>query len=99
MTFVLDTAENDGFRRKAVANPFQVRTFSFEDTSRIAQRITEQFGPWSSHECREIKDNLVVLDVHGTGRVKLSEFYSSSKDGHWQFRESSEYLRQLGALD
>lgn len=73
--------------------------YSFEDTSRIAQRITEQFGPWSAHECHEIKDSLMQLDVHGTGRVKLSEFYASSKDGRWQFREASDYLRQLGALD
>lgn len=40
-----------------------------------------------------------MMDVHGTGRVKLSDFYASSKDGIWQFREASEYLRQLGALD
>lgn len=35
------------------------------------------------------------MDVHATGRVKLSEFYAKG----WQFREASEYLRQLGALD
>jgi hypothetical protein len=98
-TFALDLIENDGFERKSVTNPFQEMTYSFEDTARIAQRITEQFGPWSSHECHEIKDNLAEMDVHGTGRVKLSEFYASSKDGRWQFREASEYLRQLGALD
>lgn len=85
--------------RQPLTNPFLEHTFSFEDASRIAQRITEQFGPWSNHECHEIKDSLVELDVHGTGRVKLSDFYASSKDGHWQFREASDYLRQLGALD
>jgi hypothetical protein len=39
------------------------------------------------------------MDPHGTGRVKLSEFYGKSENGAWQFREASEYLRQLGALD
>jgi hypothetical protein len=97
--FVKDVAKNDGFKSKSHSNPFLVRSFSFEDASQIAQSITEQFGPWSSHECHEIKDSLVELDPHGTGRVKLSDFYGSSKDGRWQFRESSEYLRQLGALD
>merc|ERR1719316_1743138 len=99
MTFVLDVVENDGYAHQAITNPFQEQMFSFEDVSRIAQRITEQFGPWSSHECHEIKDSLVNLDIHGTGRVKLSDFYASSKDGQWQFREASDYLRQLGALD
>lgn len=99
MTFLLDVVENDGYVRQPRSNPFRAQMFSFEDTSRIAQRITEQFGPWSSHECHEIKDSLVEMDIHGTGRVKLSEFYASSKDGRWQFREASEYLRQLGALD
>merc|ERR1719161_2264924 len=39
------------------------------------------------------------MDPHRTGRVKLSEFYGKSENGAWQFREASNYLRQLGALD
>jgi hypothetical protein len=46
-----------------------------------------------------MKDMLMEMDVHGTGRVKLSDFYSYSKDGAWQFLEPSEQLRQGGALD
>merc|ERR1719155_344898 len=42
---------------------------------------------------------LMEMDMHGTGRVKLSEFYSYSKDGAWQFLEPSEQLRQSGVLD
>jgi hypothetical protein len=99
LAFVLDEVENDGYAHKSITNPFSLHSFTFEDASRIAQRITELFGPWSSHECHEIKDSLVEMDVHGTGRVKLSDFYASSKDGRWQFREASDYLRQLGALD
>jgi hypothetical protein len=97
--FIVDVAENDRYARNAVMNPFKVSKFTFEDAARIAQGVTEQFGPFSSHECHQIKDSLVQMDVHGTGRVKLSDFYASSKDGKWQYREASEYLRQLGALD
>merc|ERR1719463_858216 len=39
------------------------------------------------------------MDSYGTGRVKLSQFYSYSKDGAWQFLEPSEQLRGAGALD
>lgn len=97
--FLLDVAENDRYSRHSRMNPFQVDKFTFEDAARIAQGVTEQFGPFSGHECHQIKDSLVEMDIHGTGRVKLSDFYASSKDGKWQYREASEYLRQLGALD
>merc|ERR1719353_1695306 len=46
-----------------------------------------------------MKDMLMEMDVHETGRVKLSDFYGFSKDGTWQFLEPSEQLRQGGALD
>merc|ERR1719160_7405 len=46
-----------------------------------------------------MKETLVQFDVHGSGRVKLADFYRKSQDGAWQFTEQSEYLRQLGALD
>merc|ERR1719281_2443594 len=39
------------------------------------------------------------MDQFGTGRVKLSEFYGKSENGGWQFLESVDYLRSLGAID
>merc|ERR1719487_2579383 len=39
------------------------------------------------------------MDVHGTGRVKISDFYRYSKNGVWQFLEPSAQLRQHGVLD
>jgi len=39
------------------------------------------------------------MEYRGTGRVRLSEFYSGAKDAAWPFTESVEYLRALGALD
>merc|ERR1719443_2575485 len=46
-----------------------------------------------------MKEMLVSRDVHGSGRLKLADFYQKSQDGAWQFTEPSEYLRQLGAID
>merc|ERR1719265_1962004 len=39
------------------------------------------------------------IDVHGTGHVKLSDFYQYSVNGAWQFFEPAEQLRKIGALD
>eukprot|EP00746_Dinoflagellata_sp_MGD_P166988 gnl/MRDRNA2_/MRDRNA2_97260_c0_seq1.p1 gnl/MRDRNA2_/MRDRNA2_97260_c0~~gnl/MRDRNA2_/MRDRNA2_97260_c0_seq1.p1 ORF type:complete len:553 (-),score=102.45 gnl/MRDRNA2_/MRDRNA2_97260_c0_seq1:88-1746(-) len=98
-TFLTDISGSDGFSRYSFSNPFTVKTYTFEDVVRMAGRISEEFGPWSSYECHDMKDILSEKDVHETGRVKLSDFYRASKDGAWQFLEPSEYLRQLGALD
>jgi hypothetical protein len=97
--FMTDIAASDGFNRNSVSNPFAVNIYMFEDLVRLAGRISEEFGPWSSYECHNMKELLTEKDVHGTGRVKLSDFYKASQDGAWQFLEPSEYLWQLGALD
>jgi hypothetical protein len=98
--FLTDTIGGDLFQRRASLNPFTSKeVFSFEDAARISERISEEFGSWSNHECHEMKEMLMEMDVYGTGRVRLSEFYSYSKDGAWQFLEPSEQLRQGGALD
>jgi hypothetical protein len=96
----MDTIGDDLFQRQATLNPFTDHdAWSFEDAARIAERISEEFGAWSNHECHEMKDMLMEMDVHGTGRVKISDFYTYSKDGHWQFLEPTEQLREAGALD
>jgi len=99
LLFLKDTIGSDIFQRKDVLNPFTEPTTSFEDVVRMAQRASEEFGSWSNHECHEMKDMLLEMDVHNTGRVKLSDFYGYSKDGAWQFLEPSEQLRMAGSLD
>jgi len=99
-SFVVDLVHSEVFGKMPRQNPFTDHdVYFFDDATTIAQQISEKFGSWSMHECHEIKDSLVNMDVHGTGRVKLSQFYGKSQDGGWQFREASEYLRTLGALD
>jgi hypothetical protein len=47
-----------------------------------------------------MKGALMKLEDHGTGRVRLADFYAKNLyGGKWQFRESIPYLRELGALD
>merc|ERR1719503_54479 len=46
------------------------------------------------------KNDLVQLGDRNIGRVPLSEFYKPALEGKsWQFMESVDYLRSLGALD
>jgi hypothetical protein len=97
--FLKDVVHNDGFLRNHQRNPFKKQRFTFEDATRVAQQLSEDFGAESSHECSRLKNLLVEMDVHGTGRVKLSDFYGKSIDGKWEFLESTSYLRAIGALD
>merc|ERR1719359_644587 len=98
--FLTDIAGSDTFQRSPSSNPFvEDQKFYFQDLIRMGERVSEEFGPWSDHECQVMKDQLMQRDLHGTGRVKLADFYRKSQDGAWQFTEQSEYLRQLGALD
>jgi len=99
-SFLVDVVSSDIFERRHSASPFvEVQTFTFEDVARMAELVSEQFGPWSNHECHEMRDMLTKYDVHHTGRVKISDFYRSTTEGAWQFLEPTQFLRQNGALD
>merc|ERR1719379_1457082 len=93
--FLQDIVEEDAFIRLPLQNPFLSRMiFSFEDVTRIALTVSDRFGAFSNHECQDMKERIAKMDVHGTGRVKLSQFYATG-----QFLESPEYLEALGSLD
>jgi hypothetical protein len=82
--FLTDVAGSDIFQRSTSANPFvEEQKFSFNDLVRMAERVSEEFGPWSNHECHDMKDLLVERDVHGSGCVKLADFYRKIEDGVW----------------
>jgi hypothetical protein len=101
--FTQDMVRNDHYQRSRRLNPFVNNgVYTFEDVTRIAQQVSNDFGAASNHECTNIKDRLAVMDVHATGRVKLSDFYGkahSQETSDWEFGESVDYLRSLGALD
>mmetsp|Transcript_53601 Transcript_53601/g.152745 ORF Transcript_53601/g.152745 Transcript_53601/m.152745 type:complete len:576 (-) Transcript_53601:96-1823(-) len=75
------------------------KRFSFEDAHGIAGGISRSFASFWESECSSMKNALVKMDSHRTGRVPLSKFYSSALDSEWRFGESEAYLRDLGALD
>jgi hypothetical protein len=75
------------------------KVLDFSLAARVADRLGEQFGKFQNKECHELKAKLAAMQEPGTGRVRLSDFYKPALGGDWQFSESVNYLRQLGALD
>jgi len=77
--------------------------FYYNDVETVIAEIGERYGRFQDIECRQLKDWLVEVEdtsVGGAGRVRMADFYGKAlKDGKWQFSETVDYLRQLGALD
>lgn len=73
--------------------------FDFSLVAKTAETVGERFGTFQDHECKDIKAALVKMEEAGSGRVRLSDFYTPVHEGAWQFQESVAYLKQLGALD
>jgi hypothetical protein len=75
----------------------------FNEVENVIAEIGERYGRFQDIECRQFKDWLVAIEdpsVGGAGRVRISDFYGQAlNNGKWQFSESIDYLRQLGALD
>jgi len=71
----------------------------FDGVLRTADKLGEGYGRHNDAECQELKADMLKLEDKGTGRVLVSTFYKAALDGMWQFSESIDYLRDLGALD
>merc|ERR1719389_1112239 len=75
----------------------------FNEVENVIAEIGERYGRFQDIECRQLKDLLVASEdpsIGGAGRVRISDFYKKALDeGKWQFTESIDYLRNLGALD
>lgn len=104
--FVEDLVGQDAFEKKQTSSPYTrgaQRMYSFEEVAKLTTQISQEFGPWANYECKTMKESLAKMDVHGTGRVKLSDFWGVKAKGEneeqWHFQENSVYLKALGALD
>jgi len=87
------------FDRRKSGDPRLSSGYTFEDARRVVGTITRSFASFWDDECLVMKEKMVEMDVHHTGRVPLSRFYSRRLSKEWRFGESESYLRELGALD
>mmetsp|Transcript_59891 Transcript_59891/g.115527 ORF Transcript_59891/g.115527 Transcript_59891/m.115527 type:complete len:576 (+) Transcript_59891:87-1814(+) len=88
------------FIHETMKYSLQSGSVAFTDAKRAVQEVAQRFGQWQDSECQDMKGALMKLEDRGTGRVRLADFYAKNiYGGKWQFRESIQYLRELGALD
>jgi hypothetical protein len=97
--FGADAVLNYDFESRHRANPFVERTYGFGEASQIVEGLAQDYGMWQNMECRQMKEELMDLDPDGSGHVPLKIFYSQPQTADYQFTESVEYLRTVGALD
>jgi len=81
-------------------NPFLGEQVSYKDSLATVQEMGHRFATFQNLECRSLKSALMDIEFQGTGRVLLSDFYRVGlQDEEWLWRESTDSLRSLGALD
>jgi len=97
--FQRDAVHNYLYAYRRSINPFAPRRFTLKAVVQIAEDIAMQFGRWQDVECRQMKEDLMEMDPDGSGRVPLSTFYKHRETADYQFSESTDYLRTIGALD
>jgi len=71
----------------------------FKTVTRIGEQIGERYGSFNQNQCKDLKNTLLSAEDRQTGRVYVSDFYKVGLHGYWDFSETPEYLKSLGALD
>lgn len=97
--FQYDIVMNANFAQRNVVNPFKARKYEFMDAAGIVTTMAQDYGKWQNEECSAMKEHLMDLDPDGSGRVPLNIFHTQADSAVYQFTESRDYLRQIGALD
>jgi len=94
-----DVQHDYDFNAKSKVNPFIERSYSFEEASQMVVNLAEGYGKWQNADCMDMKNHLMTLDGRGSGRIPLDTFYRSDSGSAYEFTESRQYLRDVGALD
>jgi len=94
-----DIQHDYDYNAKMKVNPFLQRTYSFEEASQMVINLAEGYGKWQDEDCRDMKEHLMKMDTKGAGRIPLDVFYRTDAQSSYEFTESREYLRDVGALD
>jgi len=71
----------------------------FPAATRVVEEIGEKYGPFNDGLCHDLKNTLMHIEEGQNGLVPLTSFYAEGVKGSWNFSETADYLRDLGALD
>lgn len=92
-----DGVQNFKFAQKDAV--FAASSYTFESASEITKSISHKFGRWQDEQCLLMRSALEKLDVNGTGRVPLQDFWAMDKVASFTFSEKEDTLRSTGSLD
>jgi len=79
-------------------NPFVKIEYNFADLAGFMEEFGQQFGSFQTGECVKIKERLMELELDGSGRAPLSQFYRAASN-QFHFTETLEYLKHTHVLD
>jgi len=75
----------------------------FSEVMSVVEEVGDRYGRYQNSECLTIKNHMLEIEekgVGGAGRVRLADFYKARLyNGRYEFAESAEHLKQIGALD
>jgi len=92
-----DLRKAKDFNERANRNPFKSESVvTWDQAAEHLRELMHNFGILTKDECRGVKEQLMDMEVPGTGRVMLSDFYANTG---LQMHESVDYLRNLGTLE
>merc|ERR1719291_1312099 len=94
-----DAMQNLVFVQRHVTNPFGEQAYALDSLQQATRGIAENFGQVENGHCASMRDDLVELDRSGSGFVPLGVFYQDKSERRFQFVESVDYLRGVGALE
>eukprot|EP00928_Gymnodinium_smaydae_P008291 TRINITY_DN1301_c0_g4_i1.p1 TRINITY_DN1301_c0_g4~~TRINITY_DN1301_c0_g4_i1.p1 ORF type:complete len:561 (+),score=118.62 TRINITY_DN1301_c0_g4_i1:81-1763(+) len=99
VTFAQDTMINFEYKNRNRMNPFEQPWYKYDHAVELVLDLAHNYGKWQDGDCRKMKEHLVKMGTPDTGRVALDVFHGQTSDGTYNFRESQEYLKSVGALD
>lgn len=76
-------------------------SFEFKEVAAVLEEAGHRYYKEVHHkQCQHTKSLLLEMEENGTGRVRLVDFYKAALyENKYQFTETIDYLRQIGALD
>ncbi|OLP85428.1 hypothetical protein AK812_SmicGene33561 [Symbiodinium microadriaticum] len=86
---------------EGVVMPAKSTHLKFDDLSNLIHELQVHFGRWQDGECQEQMRELRKMEIEECpGHVNLRDFYAANLyHNKWQFSESADYLRVVGALE
>jgi len=73
--------------------------YTYDDVRDIVRALALGYGRWQNDECLEMKATLMGLSAGSPGLVPFDVFHAEPAHSSFQFSESAQYLREIGALE